>query len=78
MKILERAKLFLKVTRMSQQELSAKIGVHPVSLCRFLNNTSGEQASVAVKLDAFLDDNGFAPECNVTQETSKEERENAS
>lgn len=58
MKILDRTRLFLKATKMPQTELADRIGVANTALNRLLKGHAGK-ASIALKLDAFLEDNGF-------------------
>jgi transcriptional regulator with XRE-family HTH domain len=77
MKILDRTQLLLKETKMTQLELAERIGVAFTALNRLLQGHSGK-ASIALKLEAFLEENGYPHDIKVTQETSKEERENAS
>ena len=64
MKILDRANAFLKSKRMTQQEFATRLGVHPVALNRLLRGHAGK-ASIALKLDAFLDEHGFPHDVNV-------------
>ena len=76
MKIIDRANLFLKVTKMTQQELAERLGVHFVSLNRTLNGRSGRD-TVILKLDEFLEQNGFPNNADATQAKPTEERQNA-
>lgn len=73
MKILERANHFLAATGMTQQQLAAELGVHPVSLSRVLNGHSGRE-TIILKLDEFLDANGFPHSLEHTQKTQTEEQ----
>lgn len=58
MKILDRTRLFLKATKMPQTELAERLGVAHTALNRLLKGHAGK-SSIALKLDAFLEDVGF-------------------
>lgn len=72
MKIIDRTKLFLEAEDMTQLELARHLGVAFTSLNRLLNGKAGK-ASLALKLDAFLDAHGFYPQKQATPSTAKEE-----
>ena len=61
MKLIDRTKLFLRVTKTSQVELSERLGIGFTALNRLLNGKAGK-VSLALKLDAFLDEQNFYPE----------------
>lgn len=52
MDIIERTKQYLSNSGMAQYQLAKIIGVHPVTLSRFLNRA--RRASVCGKLDRYL------------------------
>lgn len=62
----------MKVTKMTQQELAEKLGVHFVSLNRTLNGHSGKE-TVILKLDEFLDQQGFSFDVDPSSNTVPEE-----
>lgn len=57
---------------MPQRELADRIGVAHTALNRLLNGHAG-RASIALKLDAFLEDQGFPHDVNHTADDVKEE-----
>ena len=61
---------------MTQQELAERLGVHFVSLNRTLKGRSGRD-TVILKLDEFLEQNGFPYDVDHTPTEAKEERQNA-
>jgi transcriptional regulator with XRE-family HTH domain len=73
MNIIDRANAFLKVTKMTQQELAGRLGVHFVSLNRTLHGHSGRD-TVILKLDEFLDKHGFPHDLDTTPSKPTEEQ----
>ena len=61
MKIIDRTKLFLKTSEMTQLELADQLGVSFTSLNRLLKGKAGK-ASLALKIDAYLDAKDFYPQ----------------
>ena len=73
MKILDRTQLLLKETKMTQLELAERIGVAFTALNRLLQGHSGK-ASIALKLEAFLEENGYPHDIKVAQKKPLEEQ----
>ena len=73
MKILERTKQYLSKSQVSQTELAKQLGIGLPALNRLLKGHSGK-VSIALKLDAFLEENGFPHDLKVTEEQDREEQ----
>ena len=61
MKILDRTKLYLKVAKTSQTALAKRLGIAPTAFNRLLRGKTKEN-TIALRLDAFLDEQNFYPE----------------
>ena len=73
MRILDRTRLFLQATKMPQTELAERLGVAHMAVNRLLRGHAGK-ASIALKLDAFLDEHGYPHDVDPTPANAKEER----
>ena len=73
MKIIERTKHYLRERNVTQLELASQLGVAFTSLNRLLNGKAGK-ASIALKLDAYLEEHGYPHDVDNSCSEAKEER----